>query len=51
MFEFFTSPMCFSLIEFVMLYVGVQLFGEAVAFISTKFNNAYFKYKSKINRK
>lgn len=51
MLEFFTDPMCFSLIEFVMLYVGVQFFGEAVAFISTKCNNAYYKYKSKTNLK
>ena len=47
MLEFFTSPVCFSLIEFVMLYVGVQLFGEAVAVISTTCNNAYFNYKKK----
>jgi hypothetical protein len=47
MLEFFTSPICFSLLEFVLVWIGVQLIGDVSAYTSSKITNYIYKKKQK----
>jgi hypothetical protein len=47
MLEFLTSPICFSLLEFVLCWIGVQLIGETAAFVSNMISNRIHQKKQK----
>jgi hypothetical protein len=47
MIEFFTAPICFSLLEFVLLWVGVQLMADAASFVSNLISNSIHRKKQK----
>jgi|SaaInlV_125m_DNA_1040241.scaffolds.fasta_scaffold15963_4 hypothetical protein len=47
MIEFFTAPICFSLLEFVLCWIGVQLIAETAAFVSAMISNSIHRKKQK----
>ena len=47
MIEFFTAPICFSLLEFVLCWIGVQLIGETAAFVSSMISTSIHRKKQK----
>jgi len=47
MIEFFTAPICFSLLEFVSAWIVVQLIGDTAAFVSAMISNSIHRKKQK----
>jgi hypothetical protein len=47
MLEFFTSPVCFSLLEFVAAWIVVQLIADTASFTSNWITNLIYKKKQK----
>jgi len=47
MIEFFTAPICFSLLEFVSAWIVVQLIGDTAAFVSSTISNRIHRKKRK----
>jgi len=47
MLEFLTSPICFSLLEFVLLWVGVQLMADVAACLGGMISNYIHQKKQK----
>jgi spore maturation protein SpmA len=47
MLEFFSSPICFSLLEFVLLWIGIQLIADTASLTSNWITNYIYKKKQK----
>jgi hypothetical protein len=47
MLEFFTSPVCFSLLEFVAAWIVVQLIADTASLTSNWITNLIYKKKQK----